>query len=590
MSAESEISSAAGELERLRLENETLSAILGVVTSGPDLSHILDRVVDLLTRATDCHACFVYLRSGERLELRAASPIYSHLVGVISFGVDEGLAGWTIRNREAAFIREGAIDDPRTVYIAELEEERFQSMVSVPIPSRASEVLGAIVLHTAAPREFDEGVLNVLTRAASLVAGAIENARLYEQEKARVAALTRLSALGREIVGVADRPALSDAAVRGVRALLEADGCRFYVLDGPDQALRRVAADPPPGELDREAEGVAVAELLARSGEGAGPPADLPARLGLADEPAEIVAVPVSAGRERVGALLAHAAQPWPETALELLRAAAQQIALAAQKVDLIERLTEENLARDLFDALVEGKLEVAATKARAAGLAVERPHIVLEARPRGVENPGAWSDRATEAERAIKRALPDAFCDVTPTSVRALAPAGSEGAAPARALRKALVAGADRGLAIGVSEARGGLGGLAQGLREASDAATIALVRIGDEQGILLYRDTGAYRYLIDLLDSGGPRDYLRSAVEAIAAYDRERSSELLSTLDEYLSQGRSVAPTARVLYIHVNTLRQRLERIEQLTGLTIASEDLLALQLAVKLGRARV
>jgi DNA-binding PucR family transcriptional regulator len=62
-----------------------------------------------------------------------------------------------------------------------------------------------------------------------------------------------------------------------------------------------------------------------------------------------------------------------------------------------------------------------------------------------------------------------------------------------------------------------------------------------------------------------------------------------MLATLDAYLSSGRMVAATARDLFIHVNTLRQRLERIEELTGLRLAEEDLLMLQLAVKLGRAR-
>jgi hypothetical protein len=50
--------------------------------------------------------------------------------------------------------------------------------------------LGAIVLHTVALREFDGRILNVLSRDASLVAWAIENAGLYEK---------------REVAGVSDR-------------------------------------------------------------------------------------------------------------------------------------------------------------------------------------------------------------------------------------------------------------------------------------------------------------------------------------------------------------------------------------------------
>jgi DNA-binding PucR family transcriptional regulator len=70
---------------------------------------------------------------------------------------------------------------------------------------------------------------------------------------------------------------------------------------------------------------------------------------------------------------------------------------------------------------------------------------------------------------------------------------------------------------------------------------------------------------------------------------YDRRRRSQLVVTLEQYLRDRRSHATTARALYIHPNTLRQRLERIEKLSGLDLGAEDLLSLELAVKLVRLR-
>src|SRR6202035_6183794 len=81
-------------------------------------------------------------------------------------------------------------------YVPLLQEERFQSMVAVPILARAGDTLGVIVLHTEAPREFNEDTLKLLMHIASLVSGAIENAQLYQQERRRVDALTRLARLG----------------------------------------------------------------------------------------------------------------------------------------------------------------------------------------------------------------------------------------------------------------------------------------------------------------------------------------------------------------------------------------------------------
>ncbi len=46
-------------------------------------------------------------------------------------------------------------------------------------------------------------------------------------------------------------------------------------------------------------------------------------------------------------------------------------------------------------------------------------------------------------------------------------------------------------------------------------------------------------------------------------------------------------MAASARELFIHPNTVRQRLERVERVTGLDLAEEDLLSLELALKVAR---
>lgn len=576
------------ELERVRLENETLSGVVSVVTSSPDLGHVLDRVVDLLTRATGCHACFVYLTAGDRLRLRAASPVYAHLVGRVEFGVDEGLAGWAVRHQTPAFIRDGALSDPRTHYVPELEEERFQSMVAIPIPARAGRAIGAVVLHTVAPHEFDEGIINVLSRAASLLAGAIENAQLYEESRLRVDALTRLSDLAARIAAATGRAELYDAATAGVAALLPCDVCRFYELDG-ERRPRLVAADPP-ARRDAEGgeEGAAVLALLegvpARGTRRHDALAEL---LELPEPPGAALAVAVEAGDERLGILVAAAGEPWHDDGPRLLRSIAHQIAVALDKAALIERLTEENVARDLFDALGAERFDVAAARARAAGIDVERPHVVLEVRPRTGVPAEPWPDRGERLEASLRRLVVGAVCDLDTETLRVLVPAVAEGTDAARQA----VAGLERLAAehdavVGASGAMRGARQLGRGLTEARHAAIVGAAVL-EEGGVLLYRDTGAYRYLIGLLEQGGPRDHLQDALRQVVDYDRRRRSQLLLTLEAYLAHGRSLAATARSLTIHVNTLRQRLDRVERVSGLSLADEDLLALQLAIKLAK---
>jgi DNA-binding PucR family transcriptional regulator len=143
--------------------------------------------------------------------------------------------------------------------------------------------------------------------------------------------------------------------------------------------------------------------------------------------------------------------------------------------------------------------------------------------------------------------------------------------------------------VAIGRSDVRSGAQDSGQSLAEAADSAQIAEALMGADGGMLAYADLGAYRYLVRMPLDQAPHDSHYQAVERLAQYDRERRTQLVETLERYLQDRRSIATTARALYVHPNTLRQRLARIEELSGLDLAEEDLLSLELAVKLMRLR-
>ena len=548
-------SDLAAQLERVRLESDTLYAIISAVGSSVDLTKVLDGIVELVTEATGCHACFVYLRDGDRLRIRAASRVYAHVVGKVEFALDEGLTGWVARTGEPAFIREDALSDPRMKYVPELEEEHFQSMVAVPMPARSGEVLGVVVLHTVAPREFDEGALNFLVHTASLVAGAIENAGLYEETRLRVDALTNLAALSESIVAVGGREELYRVVTTGVRRLLGCDASQLWLRDGEDGPLELVAFDPP----------------------GALPDPHVESRAPLRDD------------RQEVGALVAvrSGVRTFPAQHEELLQAVANQAALALRNAEHIERLTAENLVRALFEALDEGALDIAEARARAAGCDLDRPHVFIHARPvAGGGEARPWPEVAERVETRLRTLEAGALVDPGREALRGLLPlpAGAQ-AGDVGALRELA---ASEGVAIGMSAVRSGAEGAPESLRQAQDAGAIARA-LTPAGGALAYEGLGAYRYLVHLALDDAPHDRLCEAVERLLDYDERRETQLLGTLEQYLADRRVGSTTARKLFIHANTLRQRLDRIQKLTELDLATEDLLSLELAVKLVRLR-
>ena len=572
----SPVAGGGDALARVQRENETLYAVIKTVSSSLDLDRVLDGIVEIATDATDCHAAFIYFVEDDRLLLRAASPRYSHLVGTLGWGLDQGLTGWVARTKTPEFIRDNALADPRMKYVPELEEEHFQSMVAVPVLGRVGDVLGVVVLHTQAPREFDDGVLNFLVHTASLVAGAIENAKLFEGTRRRVDALTTLTQLSQALAAVTLREDLYDAVTRGARQLLGADACQIWRIDPDADELNLAGAEPP----DDAARPARAAQLMALMRGG---------RSGAVED--ELVIAPLAAGDEQLGLLccMAHERKFDDEDA-ELLRAVAHQTAVGLKKAELIERLTAENIVKDMFEALAAGSVEAAEAKASEARCDLSRPHVfihALRAPSADDEDAPAWPTVASRFEGRLGRLYPRAFFDSRHDCVRVIAPLPTAGAAALERLRQACeeLARLD-GVVVGLSDVDRGAASARRRMREAADAARIGRSLVA-EGGAVSYEGLGAYKYLVHLELDDAPHDRYRQSVEELIDYDRRRGARLMETLERFLADRGSVAASARALYIHPNTVRQRLERIERVTGLDLGTEDLLSLELALKLAR---
>ena len=270
-------------------------------------------------------------------------------------------------------------------YVPELEEERFQSMVAVPLLYRSGAVIGVVVLHTEAPREFDDDVLKFLEHTASLAAGAIENAQLYEETRRRVDALTTLTRLSQALAAVTLREDLHDAVTRGARELLGADTCQIWRLDAEADELVLAAADPPEpdGTTPRPGRAALLLDMVRR---------------GDASSCADgerLLAAPLTAGDEQLGLLCCGlSGRSFGEEDVGLLRAVANQTAVGLKKAELIERLTAENIVKDMFEALAAGSVQTAEVKAGEARCDLSRRHVFLhiERAPRRRKRPGPSS------------------------------------------------------------------------------------------------------------------------------------------------------------------------------------------------------
>ncbi|MDE3076608.1 MAG: helix-turn-helix domain-containing protein, partial [Chloroflexota bacterium] len=112
---------------------------------------------------------------------------------------------------------------------------------------------------------------------------------------------------------------------------------------------------------------------------------------------------------------------------------------------------------------------------------------------------------------------------------------------------------------------------------------------RCNKRNQVVFFQSLGVYR-LFSLIEDR--RELMKLAEQTIGPlleYDRQHATTLVRTLGSYLESGRNLDSSARSMFIHVNTLKYRLKRIQEIAGLDLNSaEERFNLHLAVKILQA--
>lgn len=112
---------------------------------------------------------------------------------------------------------------------------------------------------------------------------------------------------------------------------------------------------------------------------------------------------------------------------------------------------------------------------------------------------------------------------------------------------------------------------------RAGSEALLAANVAEGRGERLLGFEETGAYRLLLPAMseDAAELQRFYDETVATVAAYDEQYETELVRTLDTFLDGDGNVARTAERLFTHRHTIRYRLDRVRELSGLDVGSTE---------------
>ncbi len=625
-------------LEARTQENMLLNEVISTVGSTLKLDEVLGHLVDIVVRAIPCHAAFFYLydKDKERLTLASTNDQYKKLVGKIEMALGEGITGWVGMHLQPVILKEGALNDPRFRYFPELEEEKFQSTMTVPILAKDRHLIGVITLHTVAPYEFLEQQQTFLINTAALVAGAIENAQLYENTQHKLNILTTLSVMSQTISSGLYLDEMLRSLATLTLQIIEADLCVIMLMDQAKGRLIVRASSPnlndralslQPIDIDRHVwEQLREFNVRGQSSELSGHALE---RLNpLKDSQFKmLLSAPLIAGTEYLGLINYYFSKARRNTSENqtLLSTIANQIAMAIKNSHLADMLAQKNLVKGFFDDLMYGQYDSEDSlrqRANFIGCDLTKPHTIaiIEVLHLGESNNGEHERPATNSSNRpatdtfqseedrlvihkrisgqIRRRIQDNYpgsvlyerenilsCIIClskdPAAARLKTWLGDLG----RQMR------AEHGirLSIGIGNQCQNISDYRRGFAEASEALQMGQ-SLKHDGSVTHFNDLGIYRYLYKIAHMDDLRDMYQDQVSRIAMYDRRKGTDLLDTLETYLECAGNLTKTSERLFVHRNTLIQRLERLQSLCDIELQDRsNWLTLQVAIKVFKLR-
>src|SRR5438874_13527796 len=215
-------------------ELEFLQRLAQAAASTQQPGELVELIIRETTSAMGTDVCSLYLLQpdGRNLLLTATNGLNEKMVGKVTMRVGEGITGWVAETRREMVVPEVG-REPHWKWIPGLDEQRFHSMLSVPIEA-GPRLVGVLNVQSVEQRDFSPADVDFLRAIAGQVAGFLERSELQRRLELQLAEIrvsheiherfTRLSLDGAGI------PAILDAVsvlAGGRAALYSTDGFRI---------------------------------------------------------------------------------------------------------------------------------------------------------------------------------------------------------------------------------------------------------------------------------------------------------------------------------------------------------------------------
>lgn len=550
-----------------------------------DRDELLHLAVQKMSELLGVSRCSLYLRDEE-------TGLYRGQVGHARHDIDPMIKRLVIGGLEAdGFTREivstrrpvvmqDALRDPRAVR-ATIRTWRVRSLMGVPMVLR-DEVIGIFLLDSEEEtRRFSELDQDLASAFAELAAAAISQGELIGELRQSRDTVSRQNEAFRRAAAVDERfteLVISGGSLREIAATVaELTRKHCVIYDAELRSLTSGGEDDAFPHLDK-----AVLETL----EIGKVPGDRPSVIGPfpnLNVYNRLLVSPVTV-RDEGWASLVMVEQGSAFNAFDMLiaRRAATIVALE-MSAERRAALAEWNARSSLAAELIRGNRDLAHVERRAdfLGLHLDRPHVLCLVGRRDGEDSPAPPDAETIAAAVARASGADAVLATGVVEGIALIvdlPAGLPVLAGIARVKEQIKEACERvdpggRLIAGISTRCVSAGDYVRAYEQTRQVVScIDLYCPPGAVRVLSTDDLGPGRLLLAGTETS---QVLRFTDEVVGALlDDDVPAELLQTLVSFFESGRSVRRSAAILGVHENTIRYRLARVAELTGLDIAAD----------------
>jgi len=223
---------------------ELLYRISREIATTLDLSTVLERVLSLSLKTIGAISASIIVldENGQPLEsaMIVNEQVLSHTNEQLKETLEEGLAGWVVKNRDAVNITDTSQDE-RWLRRPDDEVSGAKSVVAVPIMVR-NDLMGVITLAHPKPHYLQKYHLALVHAIADQAGVAILNAQLYGESERRARVMTALANSATAMSSTLELETVLENILKEIQTALQVEAVTLSLIDREEGYLVYKAA------------------------------------------------------------------------------------------------------------------------------------------------------------------------------------------------------------------------------------------------------------------------------------------------------------------------------------------------------------